>query len=246
MRGYVYILQNESFSASNLKIGRTTNHPGSRAHDLSRATGVPTPFTVAWYSETDDCHLAERLIHKRLAAYRTNPRREFFDLDLSKAIDVAKDVVERTGRPLPMRAGFVGRTVIGCLRIAALSIALIAGFAVISTSFREQSNPKEAAPVQASKQGALKTPPEPSPPKKIPEVEPLALRTSLPNLPTGVRTWESTDGRTTLGSVTRINVDLETVTLRLADGQEFPDYPIKNFSEEGQLFLLGRKAAKTE
>ena len=56
--GYIYILQNVSLPESRLKIGRTTIHPDSRASDLSRATGVPTPFTVVWYSETCDCYLA--------------------------------------------------------------------------------------------------------------------------------------------------------------------------------------------
>ena len=60
--GYIYILQNVSLPESRLKIGRTTIHPDSRASDLSRATGVPTPFTVVWYSETCDCYLAEKIV----------------------------------------------------------------------------------------------------------------------------------------------------------------------------------------
>ena len=96
--GYIYILQNVSLPESRLKIGRTTIHPDSRASDLSRATGVPTPFTVVWYSETCDCYLAEKIVHERLAEYRTNPRREFFDLDLPSAILVAEDAVDRAGR----------------------------------------------------------------------------------------------------------------------------------------------------
>lgn len=95
--GYIYILQNASLSASHLKIGRTTGHPDVRASELSRATGVPSPFVAEWYAETDDCCLAEKLLHQRLAVYRTNPSREFFDVDLSIAIAAAEYAVIHAG-----------------------------------------------------------------------------------------------------------------------------------------------------
>ena len=98
--GYIYILQNESLEPDRLKIGRTHHHPKLRAEELSQATGIPTPFTVAWYGRTGDCKEAERLVHKSLSPYRTNPRREFFDVDLDKAIEVGKEAVKISGRRL--------------------------------------------------------------------------------------------------------------------------------------------------
>ena len=98
--GYIYILQNESLEPDRLKIGRTHHHPEFRAEELSQATGIPTPFTVAWYGRTEDCIKAERLIHRSLSAYRTNPKREFFDVDLDEAIDAGEEAVKISGRRL--------------------------------------------------------------------------------------------------------------------------------------------------
>lgn len=101
--GYIYILQNESLAENRLKIGRTINPPQQRASDLSGATGVPTPYTVVWFSYTEDCVLAESIVHRALAAFRTNPRREFFDLDLKQAIRAGEKAAKEAGRPLLRR-----------------------------------------------------------------------------------------------------------------------------------------------
>jgi len=98
--GYIYILRNESLDPDRLKIGRTHHHPRFRAEELSQATGVPTPFTVAWYGRTEDCKKAERFVHKSLSAYRTNPKREFFDVDLDEAVEAGREAIERSGRRL--------------------------------------------------------------------------------------------------------------------------------------------------
>ncbi len=98
--GYIYILQNESLAPDRLKIGRTQQHPGERAEELSQATGIPTPFIVAWHGHTEDCVKAERLVHKALSKHRTSPRREFFDVELDDAIAAARDAVEMSGRRL--------------------------------------------------------------------------------------------------------------------------------------------------
>jgi T5orf172 domain len=45
--GYVYILINTSFDGM-IKVGRTTRDPQERARELSWATGIPTPFRVAY------------------------------------------------------------------------------------------------------------------------------------------------------------------------------------------------------
>jgi len=110
--GYIYILQNPSLSETHLKIGRTERDPDERAAEISRATGVPTPFEVVWWSESVDCHLAESILHHHLAPYRTNTTREFFDLDLDEAIRVAKRAIHQSGGRTGGIAYFLRRVLI--------------------------------------------------------------------------------------------------------------------------------------
>lgn len=46
--GYVYILENDSFKDL-VKIGSTKYDGHKRARELSRSSGVPTPFRVAYH-----------------------------------------------------------------------------------------------------------------------------------------------------------------------------------------------------
>ncbi|MDF1851945.1 MAG: GIY-YIG nuclease family protein [Verrucomicrobiales bacterium] len=95
--GYIYILQNPSLDETHLKIGRTTRDPDERAAEISSSTGVPTPFEVAWWSESVDCHRAESILHHHLTPYRTNTAREFFELDLDEAIRFARGAIRESG-----------------------------------------------------------------------------------------------------------------------------------------------------
>ena len=95
--GYIYILQNESLAETHLKIGKTEKEPELMASDIPRGTGGLTPFETVWFSATDDCVEAERIVHRLLDKYRPNPNRNFFDVKLSKAIKAAKRAVEQTG-----------------------------------------------------------------------------------------------------------------------------------------------------
>ena len=160
---YIYILQNEAFAETHLKIGRTVYDPADRASDLSRATGVPTPFEVAWSQRTVDCVMAERLIHEQLAEYRTNPRREFFDLELGEAVKVVQAQVKRVDRgrlggalyypeggndfsgallrfPLVLIAGVFRVVWFVIVRVFELTGALVAGlFRFVTGSFRSRT-----------------------------------------------------------------------------------------------------------
>jgi hypothetical protein len=67
--GFIYILINPSM-AGLVKIGKTTRDPEARAKELSQATGVPTPFYVAYYGhgdEIEDKEEAVRLLDKARA-----------------------------------------------------------------------------------------------------------------------------------------------------------------------------------
>lgn len=87
-RGYLYVLINPSMGGL-VKIGRTERDPEARAKELSAATGVPTPFMVAYESYFDDCVQAEAFVHTFLAArnVRVSANREFFQVAPKLAID---------------------------------------------------------------------------------------------------------------------------------------------------------------
>lgn len=98
--GFVYILLNSSMPGV-LKIGKTARPPEERAAELSTATGLPTPFIVAYDSTTADCDEVERRIHKRLNPRRVSPDREFFALGLKEAIQIVSEICAAVNSELP-------------------------------------------------------------------------------------------------------------------------------------------------
>ena len=76
-----------------IKIGKTSREPEERAKELSSATGVPTPFIVAYDAHFHDCTQAENYIHKKLEeqGYRLSNNREFFHAPLKEVISVILD-----------------------------------------------------------------------------------------------------------------------------------------------------------
>ncbi|MBC8737345.1 hypothetical protein F6X40_11075 [Paraburkholderia sp. UCT31] len=99
--GYVYILTNPSIPGQ-VKIGKTTRSPQERLAEISGATGVPTPFDLAYYKAFPDCHVAERMIHQALeeSGLRISKAREFFRCSLPEATqfldDLHKHLTENT------------------------------------------------------------------------------------------------------------------------------------------------------
>lgn len=79
MTEYVYVLRNNSYG-ENLKIGKTKKSVKKRAKELSKETGVLTPFIPVMKIKTNDCTSLEQKIHSNLASYRTNPKKEFFKI----------------------------------------------------------------------------------------------------------------------------------------------------------------------
>jgi T5orf172 domain len=84
--GVVYILRSDSLKDTVVKIGRSTRTAELRAWELSSATGVPTRFEVLYEEQVADCEAAERLIHRKLDAYRIRRDREFFQVPLKVAV----------------------------------------------------------------------------------------------------------------------------------------------------------------
>lgn len=91
--GYVYILTNTSLKGL-LKIGSTTYGAEKRAKQLSRTTSLPTPFDVAYEVYVSNYEDFEDIVHSELNDYRINPKREFFNVTLDKAIEVIEALKE--------------------------------------------------------------------------------------------------------------------------------------------------------
>ena len=78
-QGWVYVLVNSSIPGM-AKVGRTARLPIDRVAELSQATGVATPFILAFDQPFADCCAAEKIVHDELdrRGLRVAPNREFF------------------------------------------------------------------------------------------------------------------------------------------------------------------------
>ena len=92
----VYVLINASMPGL-VKIGMTTRGAKERAEELSRTTGVPTPFLVAYEIEVSDCVAMESEIHRELEeqGLRTNLNREFFSIELKDVIELVISMADK-------------------------------------------------------------------------------------------------------------------------------------------------------
>lgn len=77
MSGYIYALENSCMPGI-FKVGRTDVDPFERATQISAATGVPVPFTIAAFLPCSDAKRSEKFVHDYISASRINGRREFF------------------------------------------------------------------------------------------------------------------------------------------------------------------------
>ena len=66
--GYLYILTNPSIKGM-VKVGKTVRQPEERAVELSRSTGIPTVFNVAYSERVSDCDLVENLVHEKTGPF---------------------------------------------------------------------------------------------------------------------------------------------------------------------------------
>jgi hypothetical protein len=82
----IYVMSNPSMPGL-LKIGFTSKEADIRAKELYKATGVPQPFKLEFIYKCDNGITLEKEIHSYLKQYRTNNDREFFEMELKKAID---------------------------------------------------------------------------------------------------------------------------------------------------------------
>lgn len=98
--GTIYVMRSAAHEKNIFKVGLTTRTADIRAEELTRTTGSPDHYLVVEEWEVPDCKLAEKLIHKRLAEYRLNPRREFFRTRYSVIFAAVSEVVKELGTDL--------------------------------------------------------------------------------------------------------------------------------------------------
>jgi hypothetical protein len=96
--GYLYVLANSAMPDM-VKVGKTTRSSSERAVELSKATGLPTPFIVVYEQLFADCGEAESFVHVYLETqgYRVADNREFFNAPVSvvvKAIALAPNAID--------------------------------------------------------------------------------------------------------------------------------------------------------
>ena len=77
--GYLYVLANSAMPGI-VKIGKTTRSSTERATELSKVTGLPTPFIVVYEQLFENCSSAEMFVHTFLTdkGFRISENREFF------------------------------------------------------------------------------------------------------------------------------------------------------------------------
>jgi len=90
---WIYVLTNKTMP-NLIKIGFTDKTPDQRAKQISRSTGVPISFSVAYAFKCFNAHALEIELHRYLKAYRVNNDREFFQI----TVDEAKEAIQKLGQ----------------------------------------------------------------------------------------------------------------------------------------------------
>lgn len=96
---YVYILVNRSIP-NMIKVGMTTGTVDGRAKEISKATGVPTPWIPVWWFRCFASGILEKRVHERLAQYRVADNREMFSIDSITAQQVIEDLGKDFTNPM--------------------------------------------------------------------------------------------------------------------------------------------------
>lgn len=91
---YVYILRNPAFQKY-LKIGMTTRHPNERVKELNSGTGIPEPFKIVFFARCHQSHRVEARLHSELNEFRVKPSREFFEIELDKALNMLSVILDK-------------------------------------------------------------------------------------------------------------------------------------------------------
>lgn len=101
--GYIYVLSNPRMKGL-FKIGFSVRPVQERIAELNAATGVPAPFELEAAFISSDPKVHEQQIHIELEAHRIQGK-EFFEVHISKALQVAESICKRTPIYLNPRNG---------------------------------------------------------------------------------------------------------------------------------------------
>lgn len=85
----IYILTNEAMPGY-VKIGKTSTSLEQRIRELSASTSIPLPFTCFYACTVKDTAFVEHQLHDAFDDNRTNPRREFFQIDPERVVAALK------------------------------------------------------------------------------------------------------------------------------------------------------------
>lgn len=91
--GFVYCMANESMPGM-YKIGFTSASPYERAIQLSKGTGVPSPYIVLFYADVPNPSSYELMIHEALEDHRVSGNREFFKIDVKEIHEWVYDIAQ--------------------------------------------------------------------------------------------------------------------------------------------------------
>ena len=95
--GFLYVMINPSMPGL-AKVGKTTRDPSDRVAELSSATGVPSPFILAFQQPVAECDPAEIWVHRELErqGHRHADNREFFNAPLHEIVQIVVQVANVT------------------------------------------------------------------------------------------------------------------------------------------------------
>lgn len=88
---HVYILTNRSMP-NMIKIGMTTRTVTERAREISKATGVPTPWIPVFDYECYRSDLLEAELHEYFSECRVSNDREMFNIDVITVQNTIRDI----------------------------------------------------------------------------------------------------------------------------------------------------------
>jgi hypothetical protein len=85
----VYVLTNPAMPGL-VKIGRTDNTDANIRISQLYTTGVPVPFTLEYACKVGNPDVVEKALHIAFGPQRTNPKREFFNIEPEQAIAILR------------------------------------------------------------------------------------------------------------------------------------------------------------
>jgi hypothetical protein len=92
--GYIYLLSNPSLKGI-IKIGFSLRNVQERVLELNH-TNLPTPFVIEKIFRAFNPQWIEKAIHVLLSSLRVNENREFFRIELTKAIELIETNFEKS------------------------------------------------------------------------------------------------------------------------------------------------------